>query len=499
MQPRPAQEVAMPFPHRCAALLVLASLALGLLPGAPRAAPAKPSIVMFLTDDEDLASHRVMEKTKALLEDEGAVFTNYFVSYSFCCPSRATIMRGQYPHNHRIEGNEWPTGGYEKFRLMGTEDSTIATWLNDAGYHTAFFGKLMNGYEPEKHKPLPGWDEWYGVGGRFANFNYTLNENGRLVAYGEKPEDHLTDVLARKAAATIRKADPEAPLFVYIAPYDPHSPATPAPRHARLYENEPLPRPPSFDEADVSDKASYVRDMPPLEAWQKEALTRHHRERLRALRAVDDMVATVVEALRDTGRLDDTYVVYSSDNGFHMGQHRLFIGKTTAYEEDIHVPLVVRGPGVPKGTRIEQMVLNNDLAPTMAEIGGVQAPTFVDGRSFVPLLSNPETPWRRSFLIERREMETHEISGKAVFDAIRTAHHTYIEYGTGERELYDLRRDPHQLANLAATADAALIEALSARLAELRNCASINCRELEDLPVEPAATPVAASEEAAKG
>jgi arylsulfatase A-like enzyme len=488
-------------PHRrLAGLLALALLALGLpMAGSAQAASTKPSIVMFLTDDEDLASHRVMEKTKALVEDEGAAFTNYFVSYSFCCPSRATIMRGQYPHNHRIEGNEWPTGGYEKFRVMGTENSTIATWLQEAGYRTAFFGKLMNGYEPEKHKPLPGWTEWYGVGGKFANFNYTLNENGKLVDYGEKPQDHLTDVLARKAAATIRNTAPDEPLFVYIAPYDPHSPATPAPRYKHAYKDEPLPQPPSFDEADVSDKASYVRDQPPLAHWQKEALTAHHRDRLRALRAVDDMVETVVEALRETGRLENTYVVYSSDNGFHMGQHRLFIGKTTAYEEDIHVPLVVRGPGVPKGARIERMVLNNDLAPTFAEIGGAKAPGFVDGRSFLPLFKKPGMPWRRSFLLERREMETHEISGKAVFDAIRTARHTYIEYGTGERELFDIERDPFQLENVAEKADPGLLQELSGRLAELRNCAASNCRELEDLPVEPETTPVAASDDAAKG
>ncbi len=197
---------------------------------AAQASPARPSIVVFLSDDEDLASHRVMGKTKALVADHGATFANAFVSYSFCCPSRATLLRGQYPHNHRIEGNEWPTGGYEKFRAMGHEGSTVATWLDQAGYRTALFGKLMNGYEPDQHAPPPGWDEWYAVGGRFANFDYTLNENGELVAYGDKPEDHLTDVLARKAAELIRRADPAEPLFLYVAPYDPHSPATPAPR-----------------------------------------------------------------------------------------------------------------------------------------------------------------------------------------------------------------------------------------------------------------------------
>ena len=159
----------------------------------------------------------------------------------------------------------------------------------------------------------------------------------------------------------------------------------------------------------MSDKPSYVADLSPLAAWQTQALTTHNRERLRALRAVDDLVATVVGALDETGRLDDTYVVYTSDNGFHMGQHRLFIGKTTAYEEDIRVPMAVRGPGVPAGQRLGQMVLNNDLAPTFAAIAGVEPPSFVDGRSFLKLLTKPETPWRRSFLIERRQMETHEI------------------------------------------------------------------------------------------
>ena len=184
-------------------LLPAVALALGLhtLPVAAEVPATRPNIVVILTDDEDVASHRVMAKTRALLEDQGTVLDNYFVTYSICCPSRVTILRGQYPHNTQIEGNEPPTGGFAKFRKRSaSSDSTIATWLNAAGYRTAFLGKLMNGYEPERDGALPGWDEWYGGGGKFSNFNYTLNENGRIVAYGERPEDHLTDVLARKAA-----------------------------------------------------------------------------------------------------------------------------------------------------------------------------------------------------------------------------------------------------------------------------------------------------------
>lgn len=471
------------------------ALGLCLVAGVPAALArgTAPSIVFILSDDEDVASHAYMPKTKALVEDPGAVFANYFVSYSFCCPSRSTILRGQYSHNHRVQGNEWPTGGFAKFAALGLGGSTIATWLDEVGYRTGFFGKLMNGYEPELHAPLPGWDDWYGVGGRFANFNYTLNENGRVVAYGNRPEDHLTDVLAKKAVGVIEAAPADEPLFLYIAPYDPHSPAEPAPRHAGKFADVPAPKPPSYDEADVSDKPGWIRALPRLEAWQREAHERHHKERLRALQAVDDLVENVVGALDRTGRLASTYVIYTSDNGWHMGQHRMFVGKTTAYEEDIRVPFAIRGPGIRPGSRVDAMVVNNDLAPTFAGMAGVTPPTFVDGRSFLPLLAKPSTPWRRSFLIERREMETHEISGPAILDAIRTGRHTYVEYGTGERELYDLERDPFQIDNAVGRADPALVEALSLRLAELKNCASSDCRKLEDLPVEPDATPVAAA------
>jgi arylsulfatase A-like enzyme len=481
--------------------LVLATLvALLLVLGHGQAEAARPSIVMILSDDQDLASFAYMPKTKALIEDRGANFANYFVTNSFCCPSRSTILRGQYAQNHRVEGNDWPIGGFGKFQIMGLGQSTVATWLDAAGYRTGFFGKLMNGYRPEADPPLPGWDEWHAVGDGLRNFNYTLNENGKVLAYGDRPEDHLTDVLARKAAAVIRDTPPEEPLFLYVAPYDPHSPAIPAPRHAGKFADLPFPKTPSYDEANVGDKHRWIRELPPLAAWQKQANEQHHRERLRALQAVDDMVETVVAALAETGRLEDTYVVYTSDNGFHMGEHRLFVGKTTAYEEDIRVPFVIRGPGIRPGRTVPQLVLNNDLAPTFAAIGGVAPPAFVDGRSLLPLLAKEEgVPWRKSFLVERRQRETHELVDGAAFDALRSEHYTFIQFDTGERELYDLRRDPWQLDNVAATADRGLVEALAQRMAEIRGCAGDWCRQVEDLPVEPAATPVAQSAEGRAG
>ena len=451
----------------------------------------RPNIVLILTDDEDRQAHRFMPKTKALIEDEGAALDSYFVTYSFCCPSRATILRGQYAHNHRIQGNVQPTGGARKFKAIGHDRSTIATWLQEAGYHTALYGKYLNDYEPEEGYVPPGWTEWYGAANDW--FDYVLNENGRAVAYGSEPDDYLTDVLARHATATIRReATTGRPFFLYVAPAAPHAPSIPAPRHAGLFADEPFPKPVSFDEADVGDKPSLIRDLPPLEPWQKQAIERHYRERLRSLQAVDDMVEGIVEALAETGELANTYVIYTSDNGWHMGQHRLFVGKTTAYEEDIRVPFVMRGPGVPKGERLDAMVLNNDLAPTFAAIAGVTPPSFVDGRSFLPLLEDPGQPWRTSFGLERRQRETMEIDGAASFDGVRTRDYTYVRYATGEEELYDLRADPHQLQNVAATAAPALVNQLAQRASALANCAADYCRELEDLPLDPQLTTMSA-------
>jgi N-acetylglucosamine-6-sulfatase len=481
--------------------IVLASLALGLCAhaaavGAEPVSSERPNIVLIMTDDEDVALHAFMPKTKALLHDRGTTFENFFVTYSFCCPSRASILRGQYAHNTHIVGNEPPWGGFEKFRHLGLEESTVATWLQDAGYHTAMVGKYLNRYVPERDGVPPGWDEWYVGGNAHPSYNYALNENGRMVTYGNRPEDYLNDVLTDKAVQVIRNASAAAqPFFVYVLPYTPHSPSVAAPRHEGMFAGAELPRLPAFDEADVSDKPAFIRMIPPLKEEEMGRLEREYQRRLASLQAIDDMVANIVEALKDAQLLENTYVIYSSDNGFHLGEHRLPAGKDFAYEEDVRVPAVVRGPGVPAGHRIEAMVLNSDFAPTFAEIAGIEPPDFVDGRSFLPLFEDPTQPWRESFLIERRQFENQyvelaerlgmpadEVDLSAQFDAIRTPDWTYVEYGTGERELYDLAGDPDQLDNVVETADPALIAALEARLAELRTCAGAACRRLEDLP-----------------
>ena len=460
----------------------------------------RPSIIVVLTDDLDARSIAFMPQLKSLLADQGLTFANFFVTTALCCPSRSSILRGQYVHNHQVFTNTPPGGGFGKFHDLGHEQSTVATWLRTAGYRTGLMGKYLNGY-PDRSAPTyvpPGWDEWDSParGGAYGNFNYTMNETGKLVDYGNRPDDYLTDVLARKAADFIRASSRDGrPFFLYLATYAPHAPATPAPRHQNAFASVTAPRPPSFNEADVGDKPAWVRNRPSLSDQEMARIDRQNRQRLRSLLAVDEMLAGLIDVLRQTGQLDRTYVFFTSDNGYHMGEHRLMPGKNTAYEEDIRVPLLVRGPGVPAGRTIEHLALNIDLAPTFAALAGATAPPFVDGRSLLPLLSPTAPPllqWRQAFTVEHYADQSAEPGGAQPrqrrtraapeLHALRTRTMLYVEYVTGERELYDLQQDPYELQNRASTAAPDLLARLSARLAELQRCASAGCRAAEDAP-----------------
>src|ERR687898_1896414 len=314
--------------------------------------PKSPNVILILTDDLALEDVNVdtlkhMPHLRALME-KGTTFDNAFVTNSLCCPSRATILRGQYTHNHQILHNQPPHGGAKRFRVSGGDGSTMATWLKEDGYQTAFVGKYLNGYFGV-YVP-PGWEEWYAVSGNFLSND--LNENGHIVKY-DADRYHLDDVLSEKASGYAeRAARPDPPFFttnrsflMWIGTKAPHQPAIPAPRDDDSYPHLSLPRPPSFDEKDVSDKPQWVGDNPPLSLEQKRYMEELYRKRLQSMLAVDDMVGDLVRALRKSGEMDNTYIFFTSDNGFHLGEHRLGAGKWTPYEEDIRVPLVVRGPG----------------------------------------------------------------------------------------------------------------------------------------------------------
>ncbi|HSE67956.1 MAG TPA: sulfatase, partial [Gemmatimonadales bacterium] len=331
------------------------------VPPPPPVVNRPPNIIFILSDDEDIAIHSYLPQTKALLQDQGTTLRNFFVTYSLCCPSRASILRGQYPHNTKVESNGGPTGGFHRFQSLGREQATIATWLKAAGYRTYLIGKYLNGYGlGVVGANPPGWVQWSaGIGDApYNQFNYSIDSDGVFVPYGSAPGDYLTDVIARKATAAIRQAAKDSvPLFLYLSPYSAHLPAVAAPRHAGLFTSAVLPVPPNFNEADVSDKPLPIRSRPLLNATDIAGLTAIYQKRLRALQSVDDLVDSVVTTLTNERLLDKTWIFYMSDNGFHLGEHRGLQGKNLPYEEDLRVPFIVRGPGVQAGRVVDQMGL----------------------------------------------------------------------------------------------------------------------------------------------
>ncbi|MBI3948840.1 MAG: sulfatase [Acidobacteria bacterium] len=347
------------------------------------------------------------------------------------------------------------------------------------GYRTVLLGKYFNGYPTDDPTYIPpGWDEWYGMLHDNSYFDYSLNEDGRVVAYGRRAEDYETDALAGKAIDFIQRTETNdaQPFFIYLAPRAPHSPFTPAPRHQDEFLSVSAPRPPSFNEADLSDKPEWLRNQPLFSTEEIEQINTVYRLRLQSLLAVDEMIERIISALTVGDELKNTYILFTSDNGFHLGEHRLARGKDTPYEEAIRVPLIVRGPGVPPGRTLEHIVLNIDFAPTFAELAGVIPPDVVDGRSFTSLLgTSPPSPenWRKDLLVEHRGRGRRQIPA---FNALRTREYLYVEYDTGERELYDLRTDPYELQNLQQTAEPSLIRSLAERLQALKDCHGANCR-----------------------
>jgi N-acetylglucosamine-6-sulfatase len=456
---------------------------------AASASPQRPNIVVLMTDDQTVESLRVMPNVKRLLVDRGAYFENSFVSFSLCCPSRATFLTGQYAHNHGVLSNQPPFGGYA--RLDGSR--TLPVWLERAGYSTILLGKYLNGYGKRNPTEIPpGWTEWHGsVDPSTYNYvRYTLNENGTLVKYGADKASYQTDVYADKAVEIVRRrAAADRPFFLWVAFLAPHSggpqssdrppdTALPAPRDRGRFAAEPLPRPPSFNEADVSDKPGGIRIRPRLDTRAVRVVTKRYQLRLESLLAVDDAVGRIVDELDRSGELDNTLIVFTSDNGFLQGEHRIPLGKVSVYEPSTRVPLIMRGPGIRAGLRLRQPVANIDLAPTIVEAAGARAGLRMDGESLWPILRDPGLFWGRDVL--------HEGPGDGPtalqFIALRTPQWIYARYFSGAEELYDLGRDPDELTNLRADPAAAGVRnELRARLRALEVCLGESCRRGPEL------------------
>ena len=468
-------------------------------------AMAAPNIVVILTDDqEDTGSMAYLPNVQALAA-QGVTFKNSFVNFSLCSPSRSSFFTGEAAHNDGIKSNK-PNkgGGWETFKQEEAND--LPVWLKTAGYRTALIGKYENGYgagkpprlasaaywanalngwfgigTPDKQHWVPqGWDVWYAFT-KVRYYDYTINDNGKLLDFGHAATDYSTDVLKDRAVRFIKdQAGSAAPFFMLIATKAPHGqgeegqkePAIPSPAYANAFADTKLPKTPAYDEEDVSDKPPFVARSPRLNDALKDQIETSYRAELQSLWSVDDLVGSVEDALNGAGKLDNTLIVYTSDNGYVYGDHRLF-GKNSVYEPSIRVPLVVKGPGIPRNETRDQLVNNLDVAATIQEVAGLNPGTPPDGRSLMPILLDAHAPWRSAILVEGG----NDV-GKADkrYAAVRTATRKYVRHGDGFEELYDLAADPYELDNKVKdpryAGDAAMLRDLHDRL---ESCVGAGC------------------------
>jgi arylsulfatase A-like enzyme len=434
----------------------------------PNAAPLKPNIVLILTDDQRFdtidTTHSidgvtpVMPTVMSEIVGKGVSFENSFVTTDLCAPSRSSLLAAKYSHTTGVHDNGGADGGFGVF----DDRSTVAVWLHAAGYHTGIYGKYLNGYGPAAPYQAPGWDEWH-VFKNVAYLNYTLAENGTLVSFGSDDADYSTDVLRDKAVQFIQNAPAGQPFLLYFAPKAPHAPATPASRHAGSFSGIPPWRPPNYNEADVSDKPAWVQAIAPWDATKKANNDAFAQKQLECLQAVDEAVAALIQALEDKGQLDNTMIIFASDNGYSWGSHR-WEPKQCPYEECMRIPLAIRYKPLAPLPRVETgFGLNIDHGETWAELGGAMPDPGVEGLSMVRLLDGTIPGWRSDFL------EEHWNGQIPTYAEVRGTLWKYNEYVTGESELYDETADPFELTNVVHDpANKGTVDALFARLRVLR-------------------------------
>jgi N-acetylglucosamine-6-sulfatase len=526
---------------------------------ARQSAQQKPSFVVIQTDDETLdqlyASLNVggievqaMPYTQALIANRGITFNRYYVPYPLCCPSRVSLLTGRYSHNNNVRGNVPPNGGYTGFKARLAYSHNLATWLQAGGYRTIHIGKFLNGYGDEPFDSgtdvPPGWSAWHSVLRADTNhyfYGYTLNNNGVLEGpygdpgswetreYGErddfgcpsaplngKPCFYETDIFDTIAYQELTSTSPEQPFYLqldYTAPHgDFRRPAgpEPAPRHYNTFAGAPYPhsRSQGFNEGNVNDKPRFIREAPYLSLNDIHTYRVYYQKALESLRSIDEGVKLIVDTLGGLHRLRNTYIIFTSDNGFFYGEHRLTGGKFLAYEPATHLPLLIRGPGIKPGTSTGELAANIDIAPTVLELAGLQADKSIDGRSLVPFMRDPSLRSRRPILfesfVETADVEANgeppaqrprpgtasasRAGGRATasivappkdYLGIRLGPYKYIEWPSGEKELYDITKDPYELNNIVRVRNLSPIRAfLHAQLVRLEACVGRACQEV---------------------
>ncbi len=508
----------------------LASACLGLLAhGGDRseAQSSVPNVIVVTTDDQTVRDMVAMPQTQGLIGGQGVNFARSYVSFPLCCPSRATWLTGQHAHNHGVLGNTPPDGGYAMLR----DAETLPVWLQTRNYRTVHVGKMPNGYaeKAEDHDYVPpGWrfpdGEFYGFipDPPSAYTGFKLNENGVEVQY--TPLDYQTDVYADKATQAIAAhaaGFPTRPLYLEVDFFAPHDPAEPAIRHDGAFSTLPLPIDKSFNEKDNSDKPGWLRAVRRMGGGLISKITNRYRNRLESLLAVDEAVGRIVSQLGTSGLLDNTYIVFTSDNGFMQGQHRLHQGKFVAYDPSSRVPLLVRGPGIPAGSTSQEMVTNVDLVASILDMANANAGITIDGRSYLPFAQNPASRSERPILFETGRAialadpaggasaagrgkkkkssiyvknldldRTAQLSGRVIkppkYRGIRTRRYLLIKYADHGRELYDMAKDRLQVNSVYKNPRYNLIKKLLLkRLAQMTQCVGEGCNPIIKKPPKP--------------
>jgi N-acetylglucosamine-6-sulfatase len=494
-----------------AAAAVVGASAGGAEPAAAQSG-AKPNIILVVTDDQrlDEFDKRVMPATTRLIAGKGTTFSNTIVPTPTCCPSRATMLTGQYGHNNGVLAN---APGY---RALEDPGNTLPVWLKEAGYQTAHLGKYLNGYTgavATNTEVAPGWDRWYTMLTPRRYYGYNLAVNGGEQAYGREDADYLTRVLTRQTAHTIRRfAGNGAPFYIQLDQFAPHtesgrSPgrrrcsggAVPDPRDEKLFEQVEVPETPGFNEQDVTDKPSFVSGRDRLDSSGKKSAAKRIGCRLASLAAVDRSVKKIVQTLKTEDALENTVIIFVSDNGYFVGEHRIAVNKTLPYEEALRVPLAIRVPsgviGGEQPAKVSKLVSNIDLAPTILELAGGEPCNgedcrVMDGRSMVELLRGNGGGFAsdRSLVLEYGR-ERDKAGLPCAYAGIRDPSRVYVEYtaiatGTGcvpieEGELYELATDPFQLNNLYLPngGQGSVQAQLQGTLEELRDCSGIAGRD----------------------
>ena len=457
------------------------------------AAGLRPNFVLVTTDDQRLDEMAWMPRTRRLVGARGVTFDNAISPHPLCCPARAEILTGQLAHNNGVRHNTGRWGGYAAFsRENGRRH--LGTWLTRAGYNTAFVGKFLNGYTA-RHGDQPGWRAWSAtLAGTYRYTRFSMRVDGRTKRYdlARNRRHYVADVVGDRGTDLVRRfARSDKPFFLWISHVGPHSarvdnrwvPPIPAPRHRRLFSDSrpPVLAQPNYLEADRSDKPAAVRAQ---SAGRLDRLLRSHRQRIRSLRAVDEANSRLLATLEDTGELDNTIVVFTSDNGYLQGEHQLW-SKNWPYEESLRVPLLVRGPGIPAGRRRTQNATLVDLPATFLQ--AARAPrASTDGANLLPVLTQ-----------DRASVDTTLIQAGASrapwrWRGVRTARYTYMRWQSGAEELYDRQADPFQLENLlrpdqdpaTAASYQPVVEEMRTRFEQMKGCAGATCRP--ELPPVPA-------------